>query len=200
MTTMTVHLVDDNDAFRQSTAWVLEAAEFLVRSYAGGAALLAALEVEAPSDDPACILTDLRMPEMNGLALMEALHQRRCGLPVIMITAHGEVPLAVEAMRRGAANFIEKPFEADALVEMIRLAVRQPPALRDLDAAGERLARLSPRETEVMKLVCAGKLNKTVADLLGISIKTVELHRANMMTKLGVHNVQELIRITLGYR
>lgn len=200
MTTMTVHLVDDNDAFRQSTAWVLEAAEFLVRSYAGGAALLAALEVEAPSDDPACILTDLRMPEMNGLALMEALHQRRCGLPVIMITAHGEVPLAVEAMRRGAANFIEKPFEADALVEMIRLAVRQPAALRDLDAAGERLARLSPRETEVMKLVCAGKLNKTVADLLGISIKTVELHRANMMTKLGVHNVQELIRITLGYR
>lgn len=196
---VTVHLVDDHEAFRQSTRWVLEAAEFRVIDYADGATLVSALRDEASGPGAACVLTDLRMPGMSGLELLGALQKMQCALPVVMITAHGDITQAVEAMRRGAASFLEKPFERDVLVETLRDAVRQPVGLRDPETAGERMARLSPRERQVMELVTAGRLNKTIADVLGISIKTVELHRANMMNKLEARNVPELIRIVLGY-
>lgn len=201
MNQATVYLVDDNNAFRESTTWLLEDAGFIVHDYADAQALLTVLDADATlPGEASCIITDLRMPGMSGLDLMAELKQRRCSSPVIMITAHGDVPLAVEAMRRGAANFIEKPFAGSVVVDIIHLAMRQPAALRDLETAGDSLASLSPRETEVMNLVCAGKLNKTIADVLGISIKTVELHRANMMHKLGAKNVSELIHTVLGYR
>lgn len=195
-----VYLVDDNEAFRRSTAWLLEAADFDVVDFCGGAALLAALEQE-PAAPGACLVSDVRMPQLSGLELLEELRARGIALPVVFITAHGDVPLAVEAMRRGASHFIEKPFEGETLVEAVRFALAGPrTAVAPRTPADEaRLARLTPRERQVLELVVAGKLNKTIADLLGISIKTVELHRANMMSKLGVRNVPELVRLVLGH-
>ena len=196
----TVHLVDDNESFRRSTAWLLEAADLAVRDYPGGRELLSALERRGDDHGPACIVSDIRMPGMSGIELHEELHRRECPLPLIFITAHGDVPLAVQAMRKGAVDFIEKPFDEQTLVHAVNTAIRQctdAPA-RNADA-GKRLALLTPRERQVMDLVVAGKLNKMVADELGISIKTVELHRANMMTKLGVRNLPDLVRLTMGY-
>lgn len=192
-----VHLIDDDDSFRESTAWLLAAADLEVVDYASPNAFLRELE---PNGQTGCVVTDLRMPELNGFELMDALRERHCTMPVVMITGHGDVPVAVEAMKMGAANFIEKPFDGPVLVETVKRAIHEPGAkLRNPRATRERLGKLSPRERQVLDLVCAGKLNKTIADVLGISIKTVELHRANMQAKLGARNVQELVRLTLGY-
>lgn len=193
-----VHLVDDNEAFRRSTAWLLEAADFAVRDYPDAQAFLHALDRAQGEPAPGCIVSDVRMPGMSGIELHEELHRRRCPLPLVFITAHGDVPLAVQAMRKGAVDFIEKPFDEQTLVHAVNCALsraRSAPA-RNADAS-RRLAQLTPRERQVMELVVAGKLNKMVADELGISIKTVELHRANMMTKLGVRNLPDLVRLTL---
>ncbi len=197
---VTVYLIDDDDSFRESTAWLLEAAELQVEQYASPARFLKDLEERDFTGQDGCIVTDLRMPEMNGFELMDALRHHHLTMPVVMITGHGDVPVAVEAMKMGAANFIEKPFDGPVLVETVKRAVREPGAqLRNPRGTQERLDKLSPRERQVLDLVCAGKLNKTIADVLGISIKTVELHRANMQSKLGARNVQELVRLTLGY-
>ncbi len=195
-----VHLVDDNDAFRRSTAWLLETAEFAIRDYPGAREFLLALERTREDGAPACIVSDIRMPGMSGIELHEELLRRNCRLPLIFITAHGDVPLAVQAMLNGAVNFIEKPFDEDTLISAIRKAFAQlaEGPTRNPEAAA-RLALLTPRERQVMELVVAGKLNKVVADELGISIKTVELHRANMISKLGVRNLPDLVRLTMGY-
>ncbi|HEY6544081.1 MAG TPA: response regulator [Dokdonella sp.] len=193
-----VHLVDDNEPFRRSTAWLLEAADFAVRDYPDAEAFLHALDRAHGVPSPGCIVSDVRMPGMSGIELHEELQRRRCPLPLVFITAHGDVPLAVQAMRKGAVDFIEKPFDEQTLVHAVSSALSRAgsaPA-RNAVAAG-RLAQLTPRERQVMELVVAGKLNKMVADELGISIKTVELHRANMMTKLGVRNLPDLVRLTL---
>ncbi|GGX75383.1 response regulator transcription factor [Saccharospirillum salsuginis] len=197
---LTVHLIDDDDSFRESTAWLLEASDLEVVDHASPGDFLGELEQKGPAGQVGCVVTDLRMPEMNGFELMDELRKRHLSMPVVMITGHGDVPVAVEAMKMGAANFIEKPFDGTVLVETVRQAMREPGAkLRNPEATRERLDKLSPRERQVLDLVCAGKLNKTIADVLGISIKTVELHRANMQSKLGARNVQELVRLTLGY-
>ena len=197
---LTVYLIDDDDSFRESTAWLLEAADLEVVDYASANDFLHELEQNGPAGQVGCVVTDLRMPEMNGFELMDELRKRHLSMPVVMITGHGDVPVAVEAMKMGAANFIEKPFDGPVLVETVKRAMREPGAkLRNPEATRERLDKLSPRERQVLDLVCAGKLNKTIADVLGISIKTVELHRANMQSKLGARNVQELVRLTLGY-
>lgn len=193
----TVHLVDDNDSFRRSTAWLLEAADLAVRDYPGGAELLSALERRGEDRGPACIVSDIRMPGMSGIELHDELRRRECTLPLIFITAHGDIPLAVDAMRKGALDFIEKPFEEATLVDAVQRALRHQPAARASQDATRRLAALTPRERQVMELVVAGKLNKVVADELGISIKTVELHRANMMSKLGVRNLPDLVRMSM---
>lgn len=194
-----VLLVDDNEAFRRSTVWLLEGADMLVNDFQSGKDLLNFLK-SADNNPPCCIVTDMRMPEMNGLELMEELRKRHDKHAVVLITAHGDIPLAVEAMRRGAVSVLEKPFNDEMLIQTIRNALAEPGAqLRNPQAAKIRLERLSPREKQVLDLVSAGQLNKCIADKLGISIKTVELHRANMVTKLGVRNVQELVRLTLGY-
>ena len=193
----TVHLVDDNESFRRSTAWLLEAADLAVRDYPGGRELLSALERRGDDHGPACIVSDIRMPGMSGIELHGELRRRECLLPLIFITAHGDIPLAVEAMRNGALDFIEKPFEEATLVDAVQRALQHQPAARASHDATRRLAALTPRERQVMELVVAGKLNKVVADELGISIKTVELHRANMMSKLGVRNLPDLVRMSM---
>ncbi|MBB3342830.1 MULTISPECIES: response regulator [unclassified Luteimonas] len=192
-----VYLVDDNDGFRDSTAWLLETANFEVRAFASAAAFLTVFDSTRHGDDE-CLVSDIRMPEMSGLQLQDELLRRGSSLPLIFVTAHGDVPLAVEAMRKGASNFLEKPFSDEALVEAIGHALRRE--RRQAGAPqGEALAKLSPRERQVLDLVVASKPNKIIADILGISIKTVELHRANMMSKLGVRSLPELMKVALGH-
>lgn len=190
-----VYLVDDNDAFRESTAWLLETAGYQVQAFASGPDFL---DAHAGARHPGahCLVSDIRMPQMSGLQLQEELIKRGARLPLVFVTAHGDVPLAVEAMRKGASNFLEKPFSDEALTEAVEVALAS--ARGSAGGVGaELLAKLSPREKQVLDLVVASKPNKIIADILGISIKTVELHRANMMHKLGVRSLPELMKVAL---
>ena len=199
MTVTRVYLVDDNDGFRDSTAWLLETAGFEVESHPSGAAFLDAYAGHRHGDASECLVSDIRMPEMSGLQLQDELKRRGIQLPVVFVTAHGDVPLAVEAMRKGASNFLEKPFSEEALVDALRSALANARNPGAGGMANELLAKLSPRERQVLDLVVASKPNKIIADILGISIKTVELHRANMMGKLGVRSLPELMKVALGH-
>ncbi|MDH5830562.1 response regulator [Luteimonas sp. M1R5S18] len=197
MASARIYLVDDNDPFRESTAWLLETAGFEPRPFASGAAFLAAYEADRHGARDECLVSDIRMPQMSGLQLQDEMLRRGIRLPLVFVTAHGDVPLAVEAMRKGATNFLEKPFTDDALLHAIEAAFasrRLPAQMRN-----EALEKLSPRERQVLDLVVASKPNKIIADILGISIKTVELHRANMMSKLGVRSLPELMKVALGH-
>jgi FixJ family two-component response regulator len=198
VTARVVHLVDDNEPFRRSTAWLLETAGFTVHDYPGARAFLEA--AATLDDEPCCLVSDIRMPDMSGLELHEELRKRGSRLPIVFITAHGDIPLAVEAIRKGASDFIEKPFQDNKLIAAIEGALAGRGNGDAASQSREKLARLTPREVQVLDLVVSGKLNKTIADELHISIKTVELHRANMMSKLGVHNVPDLVRLVLGVR
>ncbi len=191
-----VYLVDDNDAFRDSTAWLLETTGYEVRPFASGDAFLETY-ADSKHDADECLVSDMRMPQMSGLQLQEELNRRGVRLPVVFVTAHGDVPLAVEAMRKGASTFLEKPFSDEALTEAVDAALANA---RNGGGAAEAalLATLSPREKQVLDLVVASKPNKIIADILGISIKTVELHRANMMHKLGVRSLPELMKVALN--
>jgi len=201
-----VYLVDDNEPFRRSTAMLLETAGIDVRDFCGAAELLKQLECAAVPGLGACTVSDIRMPDMSGLELLEEMKRRKYTLPVIFMTAHADIPLAVEAMRRGAVNFIEKPFAAEVMIQAIRLAAQEdlsPPTGSVTPASRQPSAKLSSltrRERQVLELVVAGKFNKTIADVLGISTKTVELHRSSVMTKLGVRNVPDLVKVFLGYQ
>ena len=202
-----VYLVDDNQPFRCSTALLLETAGIEVRDFDSGAGLLAQLAQLGTPLGGTCAVSDIRMPEMSGLELLEEMKRRGYDIPVIFITAHADVPLAVEAMRRGAVNFIEKPFAGAVLIQAIQLAALderpQPPSARQSDACVQpnpKLMSLTRRERQVLELVVAGKFNKTIADVLGISTKTVELHRATLMTKLGVRTLPDLVKVFLGYQ
>lgn len=188
-----VYLVDDHQEFRQSCIWILEQAGFQVQDFPNALALLKELAREAP---PArcCIVSDIRMPGMSGLELQSELVHRGISIPLIFVTGHGDVPLAVDAMRHGAANFIEKPFDAPLLIDAIQTAL----ANHAPQTASTALANLTRRERQVLDGIMGGKLNKVIADELNISPKTVELHRSNLMAKLGVHNVVELTRVVLG--
>ena len=200
-----VYLIDDNQPFRRSTALLLETSGIEVRDFEGGAALLEQLEKSGAPAGGVCAVSDVRMPEMSGLELLEELRRRGYDLPVIFITAHADVPLAVEAMRRGAVNFIEKPFAGEVLVQAIRIAaleerVSQATTVAPPVRPNPRLETLTRRERQVLELVVAGKFNKTIADVLGISTKTVELHRASLMSKLGVRTLPDLVKVFLGYQ
>lgn len=191
-----IFLVDDNDGFRESTAWLLETAGYQVEAFPSAERFLAGYAQPAGGVEQ-CLISDIRMPGMSGLQLQEELNKRGIRLPLVFVTAHGDVPLAVEAMRKGASNFLEKPFTDQALTDAVDVALA---AARKQSGGGDPalLAKLSPREKQVLDLVVASKPNKIIADILGISIKTVELHRANMMHKLGVRSVPELMKVALN--
>lgn len=194
-----VYLVDDNDGFRDSTAWLLETAGFETHAYASGPEFIAAYCGERHGAVAECLICDIRMPVMSGPQLQDELLRRGCTIPLVFVTAHGDVPLAVEAMRKGASNFLEKPFSDEALLDAIRVALMKARHPTAIGAQEELLGKLSPRERQVLDLVVASKPNKIIADILGISIKTVELHRANMMNKLGVRSLPELMKVALGH-
>lgn len=204
-----VCLVDDHGEFRESAAWWLESLGYDVAAYDGPTAFLDSLG-DGTGPERTCLLFDVRMPQMSGLELMDAVQARGIGHPVIFMTGHGDVPLAVEAMRKGAVTFLEKPFQEKALEEALSLAFSRdrpvvsaapPAAAADSAAQGlyeARRARLTEREREVMDLVVAGQFNKVIAHMLGISPKTVELHRARIMTKMEAPTLTHLVRMAVS--
>jgi two-component system response regulator FixJ len=193
-----VHIVDDDPAMRDSLAFLLDVNGFQPYAYDSANAFLS----EARMDTLTCVVSDIRMPGMNGIELVRKLRSQGATCPVILITGHGDVALAVEAMKAGAADFIEKPFDDAALLGAIRFALEAHSATRgDTSARKEaeaRLAELSPRERDVLRGLVAGKINKVIAHDLGISPRTVEVYRANLMAKTGVRSMSELMRIALA--
>lgn len=193
-----VHLVDDDEAIRRSVGFMLKTSGYHVRSYESGVELLKG----AANLEPGCILLDIRMPGMDGLEVQASLRDRGVTLPVIIMTGHGDVSLAVQAMKAGAVDFIEKPFEKAVLLSAIEHGVerlKQSAANHErADEAAVRLQVLTPREREVLDGLAKGLPNKTIAYDLGISPRTVEIHRANVMSKLAVRSLSEALRIAFA--
>ena len=192
-----VHVIDDDVAVRQSLDFLLRTARLDVKTYESATAFLEAL----PRIDGGCIVTDVRMPELSGIDLLRRLKERGVDLPVIVMTGHGDVPLAVEAMKLGAADFFEKPFDDEALVAAVRAALsrRRDDSRHKVELAQihERLAVLSNRERQVLEGLVAGRPNKTIAYDLGISPRTVEIYRANLMTKMHAASLSDLVRMAV---
>lgn len=192
-----VHVIDDDEAMRESLAFLFKSAKIPVQVFDSAASFLDRFaEIK-----PGCVITDVRMPGMSGIDLLKRLRELKSDLPVIVITGHGDVPLAVEAMKYGAADFFEKPFDDDILIDAVRLALtdqaeqREDQALRL--AIEERLAKLSVRERQVLDGLVAGHPNKIIAFDLGISPRTIEIYRANVMTKMEAASLSELVRMAL---
>jgi|SRR5579863_9757255 len=192
-----VHIIDDDDALRESLVFLLRTAEIEAKSYANAKAFLAAL----PDPSLSCIITDVRMPDMSGIDLLRRLKELKIATPVIVITGHGDVTLAVEAMKIGAVDFLEKPFDDEVLLASVEAALRQHggQARRDSERAEieSRLATLSPRERDVLGGLVAGRANKQIAFDLGISPRTVEIYRANLMNKMEAGSLSDLVRMAL---
>ena len=193
-----VHVIDDDDAVRDSLALLLDSADLAVRTYDSALTFLAV----APSLTAGCILTDVRMPDLDGLALQRRLNEAGVRLPVIVMTGHGDVPVAVAALKAGAADFLEKPFDDERLISAVRAALaashqaqQQAALTADITA---RIASLTPREREVLDLLVAGNPNKTIAYDLGASPRTVEVHRARVMEKMNARSLAELVRMVIA--
>jgi two-component system response regulator FixJ len=193
-----VHIVDDEEAVRQSLAFMLSTAGIPVRVYESATSFLAGL----PMLQAGCLITDVRMPDMTGLELLQQLRGKGIKLPVIVITGHGDIPLAVEAMKCGALDFIEKPFAEESILRAVRAAEdrtkRLGPRSDEEAQLASRLASLSERERQVLEGLVSGHANKIIAHELGISPRTVEVYRANLMTKMQAKSLSELIRMTLA--
>ena len=194
----TIFVVDDDEAMRDSMTWLLEGEAYAVACFDSAESFLKARR----DDMRGCLVLDVRMPEMSGLELHEKLEFLGSPLPIIFVTGHGDVPMAVSALQRGACDFIEKPFNDEDLLSRIRRALEldaELSARRRRDGAiSHRLDQLTQREREVMQLVVAGKLNKQIADTLNISMKTVEAHRARVMEKMGVRTLAELVTAVMS--
>jgi two-component system response regulator FixJ len=192
-----VHVVDDDDAVRESIALLLEVEGLVVQTYDTAVRLLSRID----RLEPGCIVTDVRMPEMSGMELVRRLSELRVDMPVIVMTGHADVPLAVEAMKAGVVDFIEKPFDDHALINAIRSALdrtaERSRAHSDAAAICTRMAALSARERDVLDGLIEGKSNKVIAYDLGISSRTVEVYRANVMTKMHANSLSELVRMAL---
>ncbi|MCW5889652.1 MAG: response regulator transcription factor [bacterium] len=193
----TVFVVDDDPAMRDSLRWLLESVGLAVVTHATATDFLGARDPDAPG----CLVLDVRMPGMSGLDLQTELVRRGDEIPTIVITGHAEVPMAVRAVKAGALDFIEKPFSDQLLLDRVRQAIdvdrRQREQRARRDEARRRVALLTAREREVMDLVVAGRANKEIAAALGLSPKTVEVHRARVMEKMDVDSLAELIRVAL---
>ena len=189
-----VYVIDDDEALLQSVEWLLKSVPFNVECYPSAKSFL---EIVKPKS-LGCVITDLRMPEMNGIELHQALKDRGIDLPVVVMTAHGQVTLAVEAIKQGVVDFIEKPFDDQRFIDIINSALRmciERAEDREKNAMfRQRYAQLTPREQQVCQLVAEGHTNKTISKSLGISEKTVEAHRAQVMHKMEVSSLAQLIR------
>lgn len=192
----TVHVIDDDDAVRDSVAFLLETEGMRVATYESGPAFLRSADKAG-----GCIVADVRMPDMDGIELLRQLAGRGIKLPVIIITGHGDIPLAVEAMKAGAIDFIEKPFDDALLLGAIRTALRAAVGRAEREAERlailERLDLLSTRERQVLEGIVSGRANKVIAFELGISPRTVEVYRANLMSKLEAGSVSDLVRMAI---
>jgi two-component system response regulator FixJ len=193
-----IHVVDDDSAMRDSLAFLLDVNGFAPKAYESANAFLSGAAIELPT----CVVSDIRMPGLNGIELVRELKGRGTTCPVILITGHGDVALAVEAMKAGAVDFIEKPFDDEVLIGAIRAALVAHSATHGDNAARKeaeaRLSELSPRERDVLQGLVAGKINKVIAHELSISPRTVEVYRANLMAKTGARSMSELMRIALA--
>jgi RNA polymerase sigma factor (sigma-70 family) len=193
-----VYIVDDDPAVRNSLRWLLESVQFKVRACATAQEFLDGYQTTTPG----CLLLDVRMPGMSGLDLQAHLSSEGIGIPIIIITGHADVPMAVRALKMGAFDFIEKPFNDDLLLDRVQQAVR-----RDCERLGsqranaeiqQRIAQLTPREQEVMRMVVSGKSNRAIAEVLGLSPKTIEVHRAHVMNKMKVRSLADLVRLNVS--
>ena len=193
-----VYVIDDEEPVRDSVAFLLEARELSVQSFPSADAFLAA----TPSLGPGCVLTDMQMPGTDGLALLRQIKERNLPWPVVVMTAHGEVSLAVQALKAGASDFIEKPFPGDVLIEAVLSALQAAEETReqatDRAEIDSRIAMLTPREREVFAELVAGNQNKVIAYNLGMSPRTVEVHRARVMEKMGARNLSALVRMAVA--
>ena len=193
-----VHVIDDDAAMRGSLTFLFEAAGFAARSYASAADFLGAVATLGAG----CVLTDVRMPDFDGLALQRRLAELGVAMPVIVMTGHADVPIAVQALMEGAFDFIEKPFDDDRLLASVRGALeagrRRHDEAAELEAITARLASLTPREAEVLVGLAAGNPNKTIAYDLGASPRTIEVHRARILEKLQARSLPELVRLVLA--
>ena len=193
-----VYVVDDDEAVRDSLQWLLEGKDYRVRCFESAEAFLARYDPR----EVACLIADIRMHGMTGLELQDKLIERHSPLPIVFITGHGDVPMAVDTMKKGALDFIQKPFDESALVSVVeRMLEHARTAFTDQQQAATRealLAKLTGRESQVLERIVAGRLNKQIADDLNISIKTVEAHRANIMEKFSANTVADLLKVVLG--
>ncbi len=194
----TVYVVDDDEAVRDSLQWLLEGKDYRVRCFDSAETFLSRYDPR----EVACLIVDIRMGGMTGMELQDRLVERKSPLPIVFITGHGDVPMAVDTMKKGAMDFIQKPFDETALVTLVeRMLAQATTAFAESLQAASRdalMAKLTTREAQVLERIVAGRLNKQIADDLGISIKTVEAHRANIMEKLNANTVADLLKTALG--
>jgi FixJ family two-component response regulator len=194
----TVYVVDDDEAVRDSLQWLLEGKGYRVRCFDSAESFLSRYDTR----EVACLIVDIRMGGMTGLELQNRLLESRSPLPIVFITGHGDVPMAVDTMKKGAMDFIQKPFNEEQLVGLVeRMLEHAKDTFADYQLSVSRdalLSKLTLRESQVLERIVAGRLNKQIADDLGISIKTVEAHRANIMEKLSANTVADLLKIALG--
>lgn len=192
-----IYVIDDDEAVRQSLEFLLKTAGITVRGFESAKAFMEIL----PEIEQGCIVTDVRMPEITGIDLLRHVKERKPDLPVIMITGHGDISLAVEAMKIGAVDFLEKPFEDDQLIAAVRSALNRDADVSkrkaELGDIQDKLAALSNREQQVLDGLVAGNANKTIAFDLGISPRTVEIYRANLMTKMAANSLSDLVRMAM---
>jgi two-component system, LuxR family, response regulator DctR len=193
-----LHIVDDEEVIRDALTWLARTRGIAASAYDSAAAFLAQVEKENSFDPQGdCLLLDVRMPDMSGAALFDALASREltCRIPIIFLTGHGDVPMAVDTLKRGAFDFFEKPFNDNKLMDRVEEALAASREAGAMAQVQSRLESLSSREREVLELILAGKMNKVIADELGISMRTVEVHRAHIFDKMNVKTAVELARL-----